>query len=259
MALRITIPSMAMICLYSSLTTAGESGIQSISSSGLRPMAAILGGYANINAGSSATYLGTDDDVFTYHNSGGKNSGFIGAFLGAEYQLPYSGFFLQGGLEYNYFWPIYVSGTHTVGIEPDTSTLYTYQYRFETQQLLVSARLLGTVYERFHPYLAAGIGAAFNNTSNYSTATNETGSINLTPIFTDHSQTQFGYNLGAGIDTNINQHWRFGVGYRFSGFGNASLGRGEVVFDDYHAPVPFKVGASSTYANQFIAQLSYLA
>ena len=248
------------VCLYSSLTLAGESGIQSMSAPVLRPMVALLGGYANINAGDSLVGVGTDDDVFTYKNSGGKNSGFIGAFLGVEYQLPVPqpGFFLQGGLEYDYFWPINVSGINTVGIEPDTSTLYAYHYRFQTQQVLVAARLLGTVYDRFHPYAAAGIGAAFNDASRYTAITDETGSINLTPQFSGHSQSQFTYNLGLGIDTDINQHLRLGVGYRYSGFGNASLGTGDVVFGDYQAAVPFALGTNNAYANQFIAQLSYV-
>lgn len=245
------------------LATAGTMGSQ-VSAPGLRPVVSLQGGYASINAENrTQRFLGTDSDVFTYKSSGGgKNSGFIGGFLGAEHALPFitvPGFFMQTGVEYNYFGSIDVRGVNTVGIESQTATQYKYKYNFQTQQVLGSIKLFKIAYQRFHPYGEIGLGAAFNHVGQYHASTAETGSLNLTPVFTNHNQTQFSYSLGLGVDTHINTNIRVGLGYRYSNFGSSSLGNGVVVFNQYQAPVSFTIGNSNAYANQLIARISYVA
>ena len=246
-----------------SVATAGDMGPIS-SSQGLHPVVSFQGGYASINAGSNTQrFTGTDSDVFTYNNSGGgKNTGFIGVFLGAEHAFPLisrPGFFMQTGVEYNYFGKIGVNGINTVGVEPHTSTTYHYNYNFQTQQVLGTVKLFATTYERFHPYGEVGLGAAFNHAGQYNTTTTETGSINLTPGFSNQSNTQFSYSLGLGVDTQVNTKIRVGLGYRYSNFGSSSLGNGTVTFNNYQSPVSFALGSSNTYANQLIARISYVA
>jgi opacity protein-like surface antigen len=249
--------------LVCSIATAGDMGpIES--PRGLHPVVALQGGYASINAGGNTQrFTGTDSDVFTYNNSGsGKNTGFIGVFLGAEHVLPwitYPGLFMQLGAEYNYFGNIGVNGINTVGVEPQTSTTYNYNYNFQTQQVLGTLRLFATTYERFHPYGEVGLGAAFNHAEQYNATTTETGSINLTPSFSNQNQTQFSYSLGLGIDTQVNTKIRVGLGYRYSNFGSSSLGDGTVTFNSYQSPVSFALGGSNAYANQLIARISYVA
>lgn len=233
-------------------------------SEGLHPIVSLQGGYASINAGGNTQrFTGTDSNVFSYNNAGGgKNTGFIGVFLGAEHDLPFlsrPGFFMQAGVEYNYFGKIGVNGINTVGIEPQTSTTYRYHYNFQTQQVLGTLRLFATTYERFHPYGEVGLGAAFNNAGQYNATTTETGSINLTPGFGNQTQTKFSYSLGLGVDTQVNTKIRVGLGYRYSNFGSSSLGNGTVIINNYQSPVPFALGGSNAYANQFIARISYLA
>ena len=249
--------------LVCSIATAGDMGPVE-TSRGLYPVVALQGGYASINAGGSKqSFLGTDSDVFTYNHSGdGQNTGFIGVFLGAEHSLPLiarPGFFMQMGVEYNYFSKIGVNGINTVGVESQTSTTYHYNYNFQTQQVLGTLRLFATTYERFHPYGEVGLGAALNNAGQYNATTTETGSINLTPVFSSQSNTQFSYSLGLGVDTEVNKKIRVGLGYRYSNFGSSSLSNGKVIFNNYQAPVSFALGASNTYANQLMARVSYLA
>ena len=246
-----------------SIATAGDMG-PIISSQGLHPVVALQGGYASMNAGGNTQrFTGTDSDVFTYNNSGGgKNTGFIGVFLGTEHAFPLisrPGFFMQTGVEYNYFGKIGVNGINTVGVEPHTSTTYHYNYNFQTQQVLGTVKLFATTYERFHPYGEVGLGAAFNHAGQYNTTTTETGSINLTPGFSNQSNTQFSYSLGLGVDTQVNTKIRVGLGYRYSNFGSSSLGNGTVTFNNYQSPVSFALGSSNTYANQLIARISYVA
>lgn len=249
--------------LVNSIATAGDMGPIS-SCQGPHPVVALQGGYALINAGGNTQHFtATDDDVFTYNNSGrGQNTGFIGVFLGAEHALPLisrPGFFMQTGVEYNYFGKVGVSGINTVGVEPQTSTTYHYNYNFQTEQVLGTLRLLATTYERFHPYGEVGLGAAFNHAGQYNASTTETGSINLTPGFSNQNQTQFSYSLGLGVDTQVNTKIRVGLGYRYSNFGSSSLGNGTVTFNNYQSPMPFALNSSNVYTNQLIARISYVA
>ncbi|VEB33501.1 outer membrane protein [Legionella cherrii] len=259
--------SLASCLSLSSLASAGSMGLTA-PAQGFHPVVTLFGGVAGLDVKTNSTqsFSGTDDEQFIYfskkHN---QTTGFVGGFLGTEYQLPHPGLFLQAGIEYDYFGNVRIKGLNAVGIEPDTSTFYNYSWRIQTQQVLAVAKLFTTTEltlgapHQFFPYLSVGLGAAFNNANEFSATTEETGSINITPTFNDHTQSAFSYTLGIGVDTPINQQMRFGVGYRFSDFGKASLDEGQVVFQQYKAPVPFALSTAHTYANQFMVQLSYVA
>jgi opacity protein-like surface antigen len=236
-------------------------------SSGFHPVISVFGGVAGVTVkGDKQTFEGTDEDKFVYHGERNTNTtGFVGVFLGAEHQLSLQNFFIQAGIEYGYFGAGNTKGEHRVGIEPETSTFYRYSWSFQTQQVLAVGKLYTTVQSpikplpMIYPYVSLGLGAAFNDSKNYRAVTHESGSINVTPIFKNNSQTMFSYNVGLGVETPVNQHVRIGVGYRFSDFGTAALGKGTVVFNQYRAPTEFSLHANNVYANQFIAQISYVA
>jgi opacity protein-like surface antigen len=230
---------------------------------GCHPVFSVQGGYASINAGgNNSSFGGSDTDIFTYSNSKkSKNTGFIGMFAGAEHVLPWlssPALTFQAGVEYNSFGNMNIKGINTVGIEPVTATLYNYNYTFQTQQILGLFKLFVTTFERFHLYGEAGLGAAINQLSHYNPTTAQTGNINITPQFNNHSQTQFSYSLGLGVETDITKNVRIGVGYRYSNFGTPNLGNGLVTFGNYQAAVPFTIGNSNSYTNQFIARISYV-
>lgn len=251
-----------VISLLASTATAGDMGPMA-SFQGFHPVVSLQGGYASINAGGNIQrFTGTDLDVFTYNNSGdGKNAGFIGVFLGAEHALSFisrPGVFMQTGVEYNYFGKAGVNGINTVGVEPQTSTMYRYNYTFQTQQVLGTFKLFATTHERFYPYGEVGLGAAFNRAGQYSAITAETGSINVTPGFGNQSNTRFSYNLGLGVDTQVNTNIRVGLGYRYSNFGASLLGNGTVTVNSYQSPVSFAPGSANAYANQLIARIGYV-
>ncbi|MFI4918956.1 MAG: outer membrane protein [Legionellales bacterium] len=235
---------------------------------GFRPLASVYGGLAlvTVNAGSAHTFVGSDDNLFNYQGQSNSDATVLaGAFLGAEHQLPHPGLFVQTGLEYSYFGNGSTKGANSVGIEPDTSTYYHYSWRVQTQQVLAVAKLFTTSklpilsQNDLYPYLSLGLGAAFNKAKQFSASPEGSGSFNVTPAFNSNSTSAFSYSLGLGVDTNIDPHLRVGLGYRFSSFGKAALGDGQVVFNQYKFPVPFSLDAHHAYANQIIAQLSYLA
>lgn len=254
-------------CLLSSfIASAGELGSAVTLTSDYQPVISLIGGVASVNMSHSQAFIGTDDDRFVYNsNHSNKTTGLIGAFLGVEHQLPYPYLFMQAGLEYSYFANVNAGGSNSVGIEPLTSTLYHYNYHIQTQQILALAKLFTTTelpktaHHPIYPYVAVGLGAAFNHAGQYNATAQEAGSLNITPTFNSNTNTAFSYSLGLGVDTNVDQHIRIGVGYRFSSFGNASLGNGNIVFNNHTFPVPFTLNVTNPYANQFVAQISYLA
>jgi len=249
--------------MYCAAASAGTLGTPDTSKK-LHPMLTLQGGYAAIHANDrSQRFEGDDSNLFIYMPArASNNTGFIGLFLGGEYVLPQVSkypFLLQAGFEYNAFGKLNVKGINTVGVDPGSSTQYTYNYNVKTQQVLGGIKLLTTAYKRLHPYGEAGLGIAINRADTYQASTTETGSLNATPVFADRSTVRLSYILGVGLDANVNTHIRTGIGYRYSDLGTASLGNGSVSVGANQTPVPFAVKASNLYANQVIAHVSYIA
>jgi len=228
------------------------------------PVVTAFGGYASLNAANSQSFIGTDGQQFVYENqASGKNTGFTGGFVGFEHKLPkfngglWPDYFLQTGVEYDYFGSISVSGENNVGIEPASYTTYAYSYRLQSQQIMGVIKGFGSYRKKYHPYVSVGLGAAFNNLVNYSATTAETGALNLTPLYANHSSNQFTYAIGIGVDTDVFQQIRLGLGYRYSNFGQTQYNTGEIAINNTVLPVPFNLGAPHAFANQFLAQITY--
>jgi opacity protein-like surface antigen len=225
----------------------------------VRGVLALQGGLAKLNPSYSFATIGTDDQDFTYQTqSNNLTDGYVGAFVGLESPVFTPDYILQAGFQYDYFGSVTAKGLNGAGIEPQTSTFYNYQYQLQTQQLLFIGKFLFTVRHMFHPYLAAGLGAAFNHAHGYNAVTSQTGSVNLTPTFSSNMQTSFSYSVGLGFDIDIDPHARLGIGYRFSDFGKSSLGNGGVIYNNYFSPVSFSLGGSHTYVNQLALEFGYL-
>ncbi|MBV8803090.1 MAG: outer membrane beta-barrel protein [Gammaproteobacteria bacterium] len=215
-----------------------------------------IGGYANMNTGDSQTYTGTDQQMFVYNNpNNGGNQAVLGAFLGSEWHLPNPDYFTQIGLGYNNFGSTTVSGSQLTGIEPATSTLYQYQYKMKSQQLLVINKWYMT-FHQFHPFVLAGIGAAFNHSYAFNISTLETGSINTTATYDSDTRTSFTYGVGLGCDVDLKQNLRFGLSYQFTDLGKSTFENGQVNVNTYHAAVPFALNNSHAYVNQVLATIS---
>lgn len=250
--------TLTCLSIISSLSAfAGTMGPTSAPS--YRPLIAGIGGYAAYNTGGTQSYLGSNFDLFTFNaNNSNQGTGYGGVFVGFENALPWYTLFYQLGAEYLYYGSVNVSGTQVVGVDPATSSSFSDQYQFQTQQLMASLRLLTTVYDRFHPYFSVSIGGAWNSLSQYSVIIPTQNGINVPAIFGNNTQSQFTYSLGAGIDTDLTERLRLALGYRFSDFGQASFGQGTVVFNNFNAAVPFTLTNNHVQANAFFAQLSYI-
>ncbi|EHL32756.1 outer membrane protein [Legionella drancourtii] len=247
-------------CLHSSCTLAGESGISDINcaTTNNRSVISFFGGYTYIDAGGRASYFGRDGIVYSYRSSkDGRSDGFIGGFLGIEHPISWYNLLVQAGMEYSYFGPVGVQGFNTAAMASGASTLHRYHYSFLAHQFLASAKFLTTTHERFHPYASVGIGAAVNHMGNFRATAVEAGGMNTSPFFLDNNVTQFSYSVGLGVDVDVNQYARFGLGYRFSGLGDAALKGGRMIANNQLVSVPFSLGIHNIHANQLVAQITF--
>ncbi|WP_058534688.1 outer membrane protein [Legionella saoudiensis] len=261
MRLGISALSIVGACLYSSCVLAGESGISSINcaTTSYRSVISVFGGYANINAGDRASYLGSEGTVYSYRSSkDGESDGFIGGFIGVEHPISWYNLLVQAGVEYSYFGPVGVQGSNRVDMLSGASTLYRYRYDYRAHQFLASAKLLTTTYGRFHPYALAGIGAAVNYMGHFRATAVQTGGIDGSPFFRENNAIRFSYGVGLGVDLDVNPYTRFGLGYRFSGLGDGTLKRGRMLTNNQIISVPFALGTHNAHANQLVAQLTFV-
>lgn len=258
-----TTAALALTMLQSSLALAGTMG----ELRDYNPVIGVFGGPAwiNMNINASQSYLGNSNDTFMYVNqASSQTTGFVGAFLGIEQSNISDFFFLQLGIEYDYFGQATVSGANYVGIEPATFTSYTYAWNEQNQQVLGDLKILFPMnanfagIKAFYPYAMVGIGVGINRAYNFSQITQESGSINIAPEFNNQTTSTFTYNLGAGVEIPCSNNFRIGLGYRYSDFGGAALSSAAIVFNQYQQPMPLTLTANKVYANQFIAQLSYV-
>lgn len=127
-----------------------------------------------------------------------------------------------------------------------------YTYHIHHARVMASAKLLTTLIQpSLHPYVSGEIGAAFNQASGYKETPLEVGAI-PTPPFSNHSQTSFAWGVGVGVDYNLNQQIRLGVGYQFADLGSASLGQTTAELTTQSITLPH------LYANQLRFQLTIL-
>jgi len=257
------LPYFLVLLIGNGFAIAGEMGDVKPLEEKLRPLVSLQGGYAAMAASTrEARFVGNDNNLFVYTPSGSSSdTGFYGLFVGVEHflrQVSNYPVWLQAGFEYDGFGQVDIKGINRVGVDASSSTQYRYAYAIQTQQVLGGIKLLTAAHARLHPYGEAGIGIAFNRTSAYSASTSETGSMNVTPNFSNQSTTKLSYILGLGLDTQLNTHIRCGLGYRYSYFGTASLGNGWVLAGDSDVPVSFKVSTSGLYANQLLARITYI-
>ena len=176
-----------------------------------------------------------------------------GGFLGLEHaftpwliaQLGVSGY-ADGGLN--------PTGDVWQLTEPRFDNL-TYSYYVHHARVMLTGKVLSTLptYNAFHPYFSWEVGAAFNRTNRYLETPLIPQSIPMTP-FASHSQESFAYGVGVGVDYNLNDMVRLGIGYQFADLGSASLGVSPQQVNSTQS-----LSIAHLYANQLRFQLTFLA
>lgn len=218
---------------------------------GIQPVLTFTAGASISQLGQSQSFAPLDLCSYHYKSQSSKTNMLWGGFIGSEVKRS-SLWGLIAGLGYYQPNTLSTKGTLTQGADPTSDNTYSYRYQTQSQQLLAEGKLYWIAKERIQPFLMVGIGAAFNKTSNYQTSVPPF--FEFTPAFSNHTQTNFTYAVGPGIDVSLTKSFRVGVGYRFTNLGSANTGSGQLDT----IPISNTLKQSHLYANQILAQFTYI-
>ncbi|MDF1683804.1 MAG: outer membrane beta-barrel protein [Legionellaceae bacterium] len=221
-----------------------------------KPFVAVSGGSASvIRMGSTQSFPIVDpaeDEFYVYTPQGGtQTKGLFEAFLGGEFNVLPS-WFIQAGAAYAQAGRYNTQGILTQGIDAQSADQYTYQFNTVVHQVLAQAKVMKRWNNKLYPYALLGLGASFQDASSFSTSVPPF--LSFTRAYTDNTTGSFSYQVGAGIDVDIAKHVRLGIGYRFADFGETRLGSASI----NNTFVSGRLGQSPLYANEAIAQLTYV-
>jgi opacity protein-like surface antigen len=207
------------------------------------------------DTGNSAYYPAanpTTDEFYSYSVNNTTSTSFLfDAFFGVEGRL-LPDWLLQVGLDYTQSTPFKAAGYLVQGADIHSENFYTYDYSVQARQALVETKLLATLANQFHPYLLVGIGASFNKAYNYNT--NIPTNLSFTRMYNNNSCSSFTYSVGAGVDLDVTNRVRFGIGYRFSDLGTVKLGKAII----NKTTVPGTLSQPHLYTNALLAQLTWV-
>lgn len=214
------------------------------------PVLTLTGGVANTQLKLSNDYI-LGESRYRYRSSGTNfHKEMFGISVGAEYRCD-PRYNLQAGIGF-YQPTVFIGKGHvTQGIDEETVDTFDYRYRVLTKQLIVEGKLLANMCNCYHPYVAGGLGVAFNNVHSYNVNI-EPDWITLSPQYTRHSSRSFTYNIGFGLDVDVTRNLRIGAGYRYAHLGNLKLGSGII----NTTTVTKTLSQSRLHAQEIFAQLS---
>lgn len=221
-----------------------------------RPVAAVDSGVLwTSDTGSTAYFVPSTSSSETYQyfvNHTTQSSSITGIFLGAEWQM-HPLWSLQAGLGYRQASPFNAAGTFTQGVDNASQNTYSYHYGVLMRQLLLEGKLLYSFRSRFHPYILAGLGSSFNKAYQY--YTDNPPLLTFTRLYQNNNTSSFSYEAGIGLDYDVLQNLRLGIGYRFTNSGELKLGSASI--DD--TSVYGTLSQSNLYANELLVQITWIS
>ncbi|MCZ6913119.1 MAG: TonB-dependent receptor [Rickettsia endosymbiont of Ixodes persulcatus] len=191
-----------------------------------------LGWVFNQKLGSS--YLANIDSAADKYNSPKVNQVPMGFLSGgyvwsrqAEW-LPFTSL----GLEYSYDMSATVKGVIEEFANPGQAN-FKYKYKITHHNLHLISKANLYRWQNWMPYVSAGAGIVWNRFSGYSEqAISKLPSLRPNPEFTNRTESNFSYSLGAGIDYVFNENLWGGLGYRYDHFGWGKTGDTNAKFLD---------------------------
>ncbi len=191
-----------------------------------------------------------NQDIYT--SSGSNASTLLGVQIGGRWQINTK--WLTGislGAQYQYFFETDVTGQVQQFSLP-RFTNYQYQLSTATNLIVAHGKLHLLEYKKFSPFLQGGIGGAIHNTRNYT----ETALVNVTPRvsprFRNHTNSEFAYILGAGIEYWLSQVLILSAAYQYSALGTLVSGHGTSTWSGE------QLNFGNTDSSAFIFSLIYL-
>ncbi|MDP3560419.1 MAG: outer membrane beta-barrel protein [Legionellaceae bacterium] len=218
---------------------------------GVQPVFTFTAGASISQLGQPQSFMPLDLCRYNYKPQGSMTNMLWGGFIGSEVKRS-SSWGLIVGLGYYQPTRLSTKGTLTQGADLESDNAYNYRYQTQSQQLLVEGKLYWIAKERIQPFVMLGIGPAWNKTSHYQT--NVPPFLEFTPEFSSHTQTNFTYAVGSGVDVSLTQAFRVGVGYRFTDVGSANTGSAQI--DEI--PISSTLKQRHLYANQVLVQFTFI-
>lgn len=172
-----------------------------------------------------------------------------GGFVGFESNLK-NNWAWQLGLAYYQDKTIPISGNVVQDTADFSDPSLDYNYSIANCRVLLESKLLYNFKQQYHPYAIIGAGQGWNRSYGYTEQPIDTNNVPMLQSFASRSTRTFTYEVGAGLDYDVNSSIRVGGGYRFADLGAAKLGISSVqATDDY---LQYK----HLYSNQVVFQIS---
>jgi opacity protein-like surface antigen len=192
-------------------------------------------------------------DIYTTSH-GIQTVGAFDSFFGMEWAF-HPKWELQIGFGYNQTTSLASNGTLLQSIGTPFANSFSYLYNVVARQYLFEGKLLYNFYEYYHPYVELGLGVSQNAAYGYQTNVVSTSSIsNSAPQFPNQTNSSFSYNAGIGIDIDVLNNVRLGLGYRFANFGKVQLGNTLI----NATPLNGTLSQSHFYVNEALVLLSFV-
>jgi opacity protein-like surface antigen len=233
--LKVTINSTAL--LLGMLMTVGHNSVVSAGSMGSVGQANNSSWYAgisgsvvwasladglNINNGAAAPFPFNTDRYSIEHGTDGA----LAVQAGYEWQRTTPWFPSYSlGLQYEHYWLGAIKGTITQYSLPE---FLNYSYTWDTQADTVSlyTKVHVVEYGAFKPFINAGLGLAINRSGHFYETPFAGVTPRVSPGFSKHTQTNFTYNVGAGVDYALSQKLSASVAYNYQDLGSVRSSNG---------------------------------
>lgn len=158
-----------------------------------------------------------DKDIYTIHQSA---SALINVTAGRRWERENNWFpAFSLGVLYQHSFLEPVKGIITQYSLPEY-TNYNYRWHLSSDIVLAAAKMNIYAKNRLSPYVTGGLGEAFNHSSYREKALPDV-TPRTSPDFSG-SDSQFAYNVGAGIDFRVSNNCIINVGYLYQNLGNLS-------------------------------------
>lgn len=188
--------------------------------------------------------------LFLYSpNRSTQGSALFDAFVGAE--LPIWPFNWQIGLGFKQAWNWNSHGSLLQGPTFAAANAFPYHYDILTRQVLVETKLLYELLKCYRPYILFAAGQSFNEATGFATIV---PAPLMTRVYKDNTERSYTYMVGVGLDVNVLDYLRFGLGYRFGDLGQVQLGHARL----NNLRVTGLISQNHLYVNEVLGQVTLL-
>ena len=170
------------------------------------------------------TGIGWSDDIYlqkSTHNSEILSGAFGYRWYRQQRWFPY--LFLNAN--YAFVFPTTINGRIVQFSLPQYNN-FAFQYDIQRQTVLAIAK--GTLFDYHHllPFVSFGAGVTLNRIQHYQEVADIGIYPRISPAYANHTNTQFSYSLGVGVDYALSHRFWLGVQYQYGHYGTANSGCG---------------------------------